>query len=226
MSRCPVTGSYKCRCGKNNQTTEQKSISIKETLRKLFTDHAVYTKFYISSYINNNKDSSNILDRLRDNQKEIGDYLVDFIDEENGAKMTELLLEHIKMAANGVKALKTNINIQIAVELIFSNSKLVSEFISSFNPEKLPYETVKIHFDRHNQYVIDIAKFTLENKYDDEIKTYDEYYNHILMFSDLLSSALSPSSSISNPSIKPEQNSATYYKNKYLKYKSKYINKP
>jgi len=211
--RCSVTGSYVCRCDKNNKSNEQKNISTKETLRKLFTDHVVYTKFYISSYFNNNPDSQPILNRLLDNQKEIGGYLIDFIDEVNSRKITGLLIEYINVVGNGLIALKTNTDVQKAIDAIFTNSKHVSEFISSINPVKLPVDVVKKHFNQHNQYVIDMAKLELEKKYDDEIKTYDACYNHMMIFSDMLTSALVATC---------EGQTGGYYR-KYMKYKSKYV---
>jgi hypothetical protein len=62
--------------------------------------------------------------------------------------------------------------------------------MSSLNPEKLPLKIVKEEFHQHNQYVIDNAVLYHSKKYKEQLTTYDEYYTHMLHFSDMLAYAL------------------------------------
>jgi hypothetical protein len=213
---CPVTGEIHCKCENNkNLDTFKTTITTKETLRKLFTDHAVYTKFYIECASSDLPDLKVITDRLLDNQKDIGDFIKPIVGNDNGNLVTKLLKEHILAAAGGVAALKSGNqdNIKNAVSKIFKNSEEVSKAISSLNPSGLPYDIVHKHFDEHNQYVIDIAKLHLEKKYSEEIKKYDAYYNHMLSFSDMLNNGLSKQTGGSHKSTHDNN-----YIKKYIKY--------
>ena len=211
---CKIFGTPICRC--NTLSATSKSVTVKESWRKLFTDHAVYTKFYISSYLNNIADAPFLLDRLMENQKEIGDYLKDFVSESRGNEMTILLKEHISMVGNYLVALRTGTgtNIEKSYQEIFDNSSRVSKFLSTLNPEKLPFETVKKEFDQHNQFVVNLAQINMRKDYKNEIKEYDMYYNHMIQFSDILSSALSANIQMGEKGG---------YRGLYSKYKLKYM---
>lgn len=193
---CLLTGNNVCLC------------TLKEKLRKLFTEHAVYTKFYITSASSNLPDLSFITARLLQNQTDIGNAVKPIIGDENGNKLTQLLKEHILAAANAISTVKLQSGTKDAINKVLANSKLVAEFLSKLSP-KLNYDVVLKEFNQHNQYVIDITILHFEGKYEQEIKMYDAYYNHMLMFSDLLNSALS------------KQTGGSYY-DKYKKYKIKY----
>jgi len=177
---CPITGDPTCKCTQ------------KETLRKLFTEHAVYTKFYIESALQSLPDLGVITARLIKKQSDIGNYVKPVIGKKNGDTLTTLLKAHILAAADAVNAIKgkdKNV-IDAAIKKVFSNSAQVAGFLSSLNPSKLPYETVSTMFNTHNQYVIDMATAHSQNEYDKEIELFDKYYTHMLMFSDTLNNAL------------------------------------
>ena len=178
---CPITGG-ECKC------------TMKEQLRKLFTEHAVYTKFFIESKLTSLPDLDVITNRLLRNQKDIGDFIKPIVGENNGNMATKLLQEHILAAAGAVEAVKDGNTDKInnAINKVFANSKQVAQFLSSLNPEKLPFDAVLKMFNEHNQHVIDMAIAHSQNKFDEEIKHYDSYYTHMLALSDTLHAALEP----------------------------------
>ncbi len=211
---CPITNEINCKCSGENIGVSALKVDLKAALRKLFTDHAVYTKFFIESNLNNSSDLNAITQRLLLNQSDIGDYIGSILGSENGNKLTELLKDHIMKAAETVSSLKTNNSDKIndAVKKLFENSEQVANFLNSLNPEKLSLNVVSEQFHHHNQYVIDIATLHYKKQYDNEIKKYDAYYNHMLAFSDMLFNALSQQNGGNN----------IIYE-KYIKYKSKYL---
>ncbi len=154
-------------------------------LRRLFTDHAVYTRFFIESALKSLPDTDAITKRLLQNQEDIGDAV-------GSDKLTELLKQHIMAAAGAVSAVKSNDKSKVdsAVKKVFANSKKVSRLISSLNPSKLPYDVVLEQFNKHNQYVIDMTVLLHQGKYSQGLKLYDEYFDHMMMFSDTLNNAL------------------------------------
>lgn len=167
-------------------------VSPKETLRKLFTDHAVYTKFFLESSLNDLPDVKVITTRLLKNQDEIGKYVGKFVGKERGTMLTTLFKEHILLAAGCVEQLKENDGkgLTIAVEKLMTNASKVGRFLHALNPEKLPLVVVTKEFKQHNKYVLDMAMLHSRDRYKDEIDTYDVYYTHMLMLSDTIFNAL------------------------------------
>lgn len=163
-------------------------------MRKLFTDHAVYTKFFIESKLHSLPDIDVITTRLLNNQDDIGNFVGKYVGTTRGMQLSTLLRNHILAIADVVDAIKekNNDKIKSSTIKVFDNSKQVATFLSALNPTKLPLDIVSKLFNEHNQFVIDIATLHDQQKYSDEIKMYDIYYEHMLRFSDLLTSSIRP----------------------------------
>lgn len=160
--------------------------------RKLWSEHAIYTRFFIISTLANIPDTDLIAARLLRNQVDIGNFVKPFVGINNGKKLTKLLQEHIKAAAAAINAVKSENEkaINAAVANVFQNSQKVSAFISKLNPKKLPYDIILEHFNQHNQYVIDMTVVRSQGDFATDIKIFDLYYSQILKFSDLILSGL------------------------------------
>ena len=184
---CPITGEPKCRCdGINKPISDPKP---KETLRKLFTDHAVYTQRFIDAYLDDSQMTQFLQTRLLANQPEIGQYLGQFVGQAAGETVGNLLTEHIKLAAKIVAELGENSEdsvIAAAVDELLSNARNVANGIAGLSKGKLNTDQVYNEFAKHNSFVVDLAVLHKKGKYEEEIRTYDVYYTHMLMFSDLV----------------------------------------
>lgn len=192
---CPIIGSPICKCSSESETPiislgAGAEPNIKSLLRKLFTDHAVYTKFYIESVLHDLPDSQSISVHLMANQEEIGMNVGYFVGNEKGVKLSDLLKQHIVAAGTAVVAAKNNKNLTEAKQKLFNNSRDVAKFLSDLNPVKIPFSVMKEQFDQHNNFVLKMVVLHLAKKYSEEIKIYDQYYNHMMMMSDLLCVAL------------------------------------
>jgi hypothetical protein len=197
MSTCKITGENNCKCLYETKTHIE--THLKEVLRKLFTDHAVYTSFVLKSIVDGTKDDCHrqassttvFLDRLLLNQKDIGDQLKSHIGVANGNKLTKLLTTHIKLAgAVMTSAVKNDKNLQKNIDSLFLNSDQVAAFLTSLNSKKLPYKTTQSMFHMHNQYVIDMTVARIHEDFHEEQLLYDSYYNELLSMSDAIYEAL------------------------------------
>jgi len=204
---CSVTGEINCRCGqkkindRNAHITEV--VDVKATLRKLFTDHAVYTKFVINAIVDaildEIKDRDVLIQRLLDNQVDIGNQVKLVIEgekgEEIGNKLTVLLTKHIELAKEVITSAKSDKpELKKNVEALFKNSDEVSEFLTSLNPVILESSKMKEMFRTHNQFVIDMTNLRKYGKWKEEQEKFDAYYNQILDMSDHIYRALSTKS--------------------------------
>jgi hypothetical protein len=218
---CPITGDPECKCNEV-VIVLQKNLNIKEVLRKLFTEHAFYTRFFVDSF--GLSENEPLTTRLLKNQEDIGNALGKVPNDlAKGKELTELLKAHIMAAAGAVTALNKNgpdsNELKEAIKKVFENSTLVAQFLSKLSP-KLPFDVVKKEFDTHNQHVLNIATFHYKKDYNAEIKEADIYYNHMLRFSDLLAKALE------QPLPEGQKGGdcgEDYYRKKYRKYKIKYL---
>lgn len=188
---CPITGENQCKCLYDRTLISLPEVDIQSTMRKLFEDHANYTAFVIKSIVDHGKDTSDLLPRLLDNQKEIGNQLKPYIGQTKGNRLTKVLTDHIKLAGDVIQAATNNSSqLESAKAKLFKNSNDVAMTLTSINPEMLPYEETQEMFKVHNEFVIRMTVARLQKKYKEEIKLYDAYINEILMMSDMITSAL------------------------------------
>lgn len=185
---CPITGEVFCKCKSDSLQTYQ--TRPKDTLRKLFTDHAIYTKFYTVAALDSRPETAVILDRLLENQEDIGKYLGQFIGTGGGEAVTHLLTEHIQLAGAAIDKLKKGEDLTHSVEALFENNTRVAQGLAGLSHGALEEELVEAEFKHHNQYVLDIATLHKKKRYREEFETYDAYYVHMLSFSDLICSGL------------------------------------
>ena len=164
----------------------------KGTLRKAFTDHAVYTKFLITDIIEALPNLNVDLDRLMRNQEEIGHLASLSIGTGKGQVLIDSLKEHVRLAGESVKAIKAGdiAKINTANTLFLDNAIAIGRFLSSLNPEKLPLVSTIDAFKKHAQHVIDIANAQKNRNLNDVVSLYDSYYSHMLSISDALYEAL------------------------------------
>src|SRR5215831_6522616 len=78
--------------------------SLKNALRRLWTDHVVWTRQYIVAALEEAPDAEAAAGRLLRNQEDIGNAVVPFYGEEAGARLTQLLKEHILIAVDTIAA--------------------------------------------------------------------------------------------------------------------------
>ena len=183
---CPITGEKHCKCLIKAPVTSD--VGLKETLRKLFTDHVIYTHLFTNSSVDNIADAQVVLKRLLRNQVDIGDALGPIIGEELGQQVTDLLTEHIKRAGDSVKALLSGDEQakSDAVEAQLAQGDDVAAALSSLNPRKIPLDVVTREFRHHNLFVVQLADLHLHHQYEEEVEVLDAYLNHMLSISDML----------------------------------------
>lgn len=195
---CTITNEMHCKClNKQGLGTPLEDVDMRAVLRKLFTDHAVFTALVLKSIVDKAEDTGVLLERLLGNQKDIGDQVAPVIGVERGAQLTQLLTEHIQLAgavitaaARPADAVNTKDGLMTKLRALLDQGNRVATFLTSLNPEKLPLNVTSEMFASHNRSVFEMTKARIEGDFNREISLYDAYYNEILALSDALVNAL------------------------------------
>jgi hypothetical protein len=122
----------------SQQHTAQSSpaFTLRENMRKLWTDHVVWTRGYIVAAVAGAPDAQAAASRLMKNQEDIGAAVATVYGADAGAKLTTLLKEHISIAVDLIqfgKAGDTNAQ-KDADARWHRNGEAIADFLSKANP--------------------------------------------------------------------------------------------
>jgi hypothetical protein len=164
---------------------------LRNAMRALWTDHVVYTRFYLIEAIAGLGGADETAARLLRNQSDIGNSIKPFYGEQAGAQLTALLKEHITGAVALVEAAKAGdgAKIRSARSAWYANADEISRFLASANPH-LPLDQVKHMMDEHLDQTLAEATARLTGKFDADVEAFDAIVDHILGLADTLSDAI------------------------------------
>src|SRR5215210_1295677 len=86
------------------------SVELKTAMRKLWSDHVLWTRQYIVSAVLDDPSAKAASVRLLKNQEDIGNAIVPYYGAAAGTKLTDLLKQHILIAVDLVAAAKAGDN--------------------------------------------------------------------------------------------------------------------
>lgn len=180
---CKINGDPKCRCG-----TEMNPVVLpdpKETMRKLWTDHAVTNLLAIHGIIDGTDDVDAVVRRIGENKIDLGNELAKYAGQLNGDQFADLIGQHEDLAADALKKLKAGSpDYNAAAQKFFQQGDQVSAFLSGLYPKQR--DRFYQEFREHVQFIIKLATLRKQRNFDEELKQYDAFFNHMMMFSDLL----------------------------------------
>ncbi|QTC42599.1 glycosyltransferase [Bacillus sp. V3] len=175
----------------NNECLNPAAQNLKEDMRLLWNDHVIWTHNYIVSAVDGLEDQDKVLERLLQNQKDIGNAFKPFYGEKSGNRLADLLTEHIVLAGKIVEAAKAGK--QKEVEQLnkewYRNADDITLFLTSVNPawsEKELKELLYMHLD----FVTKEAVARIQKDWVKNIQTFDKGRAHIFHLSDALSAGI------------------------------------
>jgi phage terminase Nu1 subunit (DNA packaging protein) len=193
--------------------------SLKAGMRRLWTDHVVWTRMYIVSAVAGAPVSEHLtaaLDglvgkvatplggvvslmgtgdaaavRLLRNQEDIGKAVVPFYGEDAGAKLTDLLKEHILIAVDMVGAARGGNAKKFQEEDArwTRNAEHIADLLSGANPN-WPKPGVVDLLAQHLSLTKQEVTARLNQQWDADIDAFDQIFTEILTLSDVLSDGL------------------------------------
>src|SRR5688572_18266870 len=141
-----------------------KYLELNQAMRKLWSDHMHWTLSTVDAFFNEPKQVETKLNRLLQNQKEIGASIVPFYGRAAGDKLAKLLTEHIELAVPVLKAAKANDKASLDTSLAnwYKNANEIAGFLSAANPKNWPpsatESALKTHITHTTEYAVHILK--------------------------------------------------------------------
>jgi hypothetical protein len=165
--------------------------ALKQDMRRLWTDHVVWTRAYIVAAVGDQPDAKAAANRLMKNQEDIGGAVGKIYGAAAGQQLTTLLKEHISIAVDLIKAAKAGDKAgqQGADATWQQNGVAIADFLSTANPHwprATLVDLMKVHLSTTTSEVV----ARLNKNWEEDVRAYDEVYRHILMMSDALSDGI------------------------------------
>ncbi|MGG3927369.1 hypothetical protein ABET51_15485 [Metabacillus fastidiosus] len=169
----------------------QSTVKLQMEQSKLWIDHVFLTRNFIISDINNLKDKEAVLQRLLQNQDDIGNSIKPYYGKKAGNTLAKLLREHIILAGQVLDAAKTNnkANLDKYNKLWYKNADDIARFLNSLNPN-WSYETLKDMLYTHLKFVTEEATTRLEENWQANIQTFDQGEAHMIHLVNILSNGI------------------------------------
>ena len=168
-----------------------KAARLREDMRKLWSDHVIWTREYIVATIDGSPDTNAAATRLLKNQDDIGGAVAGFYGKDAGDKLTGLLKQHIMIAVDLIAAAKANDQAKYAAtdQQWKKNGEEIVDFLSQANPN-WPKATLASMMAAHLATTTKEVVARLNKKWDEDTAAFDEVYAHILHMSDALSDGI------------------------------------
>jgi hypothetical protein len=164
---------------------------LKQDMRKLWTDHTVWTRDYIIAAVADAPDAQAAATRLLKNQEDIGAAVAAYYGRSAGDQLTALLKTHITTAVDVVKAAKAGDKaaFKTADDAWQQNAMQIADFLSKANPN-WPKSTLESMMKEHLSTTTTEVQARLDKNWDADVRAWDAVYNHILKMSDALTDGI------------------------------------
>ncbi len=159
-------------------------------MRALWEDHITWTRLFIVSAVDGLGDVDATAARLLRNQAEIGDAIKPFFGDEAGARLTELLNDHILTAGDLIAAAKEGDDKAVAKtsKAWYRNGNQIADFLADAGVGSR--SELRAMMKGHLDTTLDEAVARLSGDYEAEIAAYDEVRSHIHHMSDALADGI------------------------------------
>lgn len=164
------------------------SAVLHDEMRKLWTDQVAWTRSYIASSIDGLPDQNKLLERLLQNQVDIGNAIKPFYGEDSGNQLAQLLSEHVLLIGKILDAAKNNNQVELKSHNTewYQNADDIANLLSGLNAN-WSLNVLRDMLHTHLQLVTDILDARLNNDWDADFTAFDKGIDHIWQVADVLS---------------------------------------
>jgi hypothetical protein len=160
--------------------------------RNLWSQHMEWTYSTVNAFFHDQKALQPTVNRLLQNQRDIGAAFAAYYGPDKGKQLTDLLTTHINDAVPVLKAAQAgdNAGLQTAMNAWYANAKQVADFISSLNSGSWPAADSEAmwreHIDQTAAYAVDVLK----NDFTGAIRDYGKAEEHMASMADMYSEGI------------------------------------
>jgi hypothetical protein len=185
--------------GHGQHRITQSMLVFHDAMRKLWEEHITYTRNVIISFELNEPDAGTVLpdlgtvvDRLLQNQVDIGDAIKPYYGEAAGNQLTALLHDHITGAAAVLTALKANDQaaLQTALDAWYANAHDIAVFLNNANPRNWPLDEMDQMMRDHLDTTTAEAVARHDADWSGDVAAYDRVHQVALEMADMLSDGI------------------------------------
>jgi hypothetical protein len=175
----------------NSAMTSSKQIALYTTMAHLWDQHMEWTYATVVAFAQDSPALTASLDRLLQNQVDIGNAIRPFYGDAAGDQLTALLTEHINGSVPVLTAAKAGDSaaLNIAVAAWYANADAIGEFLASANPHWKKADMTSM-MEMHITQTIAYASNALAGDYAKAIADYGVAEHHMQEMSDMLSAGL------------------------------------
>jgi hypothetical protein len=157
-------------CGKGDPAVEHRG-----AMQKLWSDHMQWTYATVDAFFHNSNGVKAQLNRLLQNQKDIGAAVVPVYGQAAGDKLASLLTTHINQAVPVLTAAKNNDQpaLKKALDDWYANAQEIADFLASANPKNWKQEDLRAMMKKHIDETTGYSVELLKGNYDEAIKKFD-----------------------------------------------------
>lgn len=166
-------------------------LGISNTIRRLWIEHVLWTRFFIISTVFNLPDLSFVTRRLLQNPVDFARELQPLYGRQKAMQFEQLFTDHLLIAAQLVNAAKAGNTAEVNKQrkLWYENAENIAKFLASINPFWSEHTWRELLFD-HLRMTEDEAVFTLTGRYRESIKEYDAIQTKALEMADVMTNGI------------------------------------
>jgi hypothetical protein len=171
--------------------TPSGATGLRDNMRRLWSDHVVWTRGYIVAAVANDASASAALNRLMKNQEDIGNAIRPFYGDAASAKLTDLLKQHMSVAGELVAAAKAGDQAKQsdADRRWHDNAAEIATFLAGANPN-WKKEMLLGMLNTHLSLTTREAVARLQKNWTDDQSTFDQIYSQAMEMADALSDGI------------------------------------
>jgi hypothetical protein len=165
--------------------------TLRTAMRKLWSDHVIWTRQYIVSAALGDPRAQAASERLLKNQEDIGNAVAQYYGAAAGAKLTDLLKQHILIAVDLVAAAKAGDAAKQADadKRWHDNANDLATFLSGANPN-WPKQTLLDMLNQHLSLTTQEAVARLQKNWSADVTAFDSIFNQAMMMADALTDGI------------------------------------
>jgi hypothetical protein len=168
-----------------------KALTLHNEMRRLWSDHVVWTRMYILAAVDNDGSASAALARLMKNQEDIGNAVRPFYGDAAAGELTKLLKEHISISGELVAAAMAGDSAKVTeVDKRWrENAVSLATFLSKANPN-WPRATLVDMLDKHLTLTTGEAMARIKKDWTADVEAFDAVYTQAMDMADALSDGI------------------------------------